>query len=83
MALFEMTYELDFETSDVHFDTEFENYQSGGGTDIYEGSYVITATSERQVLPTARKLMTDDMVIEPIPSNYGRIDWNGSILTVS
>lgn len=53
------------------------------GARQYEGSYTVTPTTQRQTLLTANKLMTDDVTIEPIPSNYGLITWNGSTLTVS
>lgn len=49
----------------------------------YEGSYVATPSAERQMLPTSGKILTMDIVVEPIPSNYGLITWNGSTLTVS
>lgn len=51
--------------------------------DPYEGSYEITPSSETQTLQTNGKRMTDDLIINPIPSNYGLITWNGSVLTVS
>lgn len=49
----------------------------------YEGEYEVTATNEIQILPTRNLRMTADLLINPIPSNYGRIDWNGQYLTVS
>lgn len=49
----------------------------------YTGDYQITPTAERQILHTEGKSMTGDLVIDPIPSNYGLITWNGSFLTVS
>lgn len=49
----------------------------------YTGDYQITPTSERQILHTEGKSMTGDLVIDPIPNNYGLITWNGSTLTVS
>ena len=48
----------------------------------YQGEYVITPSEGEQVLDTSSRLMLDDLVIEPIPSNYGRILWDGSKLTV-
>lgn len=51
--------------------------------DPYEGSYEITPSQETQILATVGKRMTADLVINPIPSNYGLITWNGSFLTVS
>lgn len=49
----------------------------------YTGTYEVTPTSEVQVLPTENRTLTRDIVINPIPSNYGLITWNGSVLTVS
>lgn len=54
-----------------------EQYES------YQGPYSITPTNAQQVLPTNNKLTTDNIVVEPIPNNYGLISWNGSTLTVS
>lgn len=51
--------------------------------DVYEGGYVVTPTEETQILQTANLKLTDNITINPIPSNYGRITWNGSVLTVS
>ena len=49
----------------------------------YTGSYTVIPTSGEQILQTQGMSMTDNIVIEPIPSNYGLITWNGSFLTVS
>lgn len=53
------------------------------GGEPYEGEYTVTPTSDTQVLPTNGKLLARDLTINPIPSNYGLITWNGSTLTVS
>lgn len=50
---------------------------------VYTGETVITPSTTEQVLATAEKVMTRNIVINPIPSNYGLITWNGSTLTVS
>ena len=55
----------------------------GGGGVPYHGEYEITPSSEEQILPTANTRLAHDIVINPIPSNYGLITWNGSVLTVS
>lgn len=52
-------------------------------TPAYEGDYNVTPSDEAQVLETSGFRMTGDVTINPIPSNYGKISWNGSILTVS
>ena len=51
--------------------------------DPYRGETVITPTEERQTLQTTGLIMPADVIIEPIPSNYGRITWDGATLTVS
>lgn len=50
---------------------------------LYTGSIEATPSAERQILPTINRTVTDNIVINPIPSNYGLITWNGSTLTVS
>ena len=52
-------------------------------TDPYTGAYEVTPTTETQTLATVGKRMTDNVTINPIPSNYGRIEYNGAVLTVS
>lgn len=49
----------------------------------YTGETVITPSTTEQVLATAEKVVTRNIVVNPIPSNYGLITWNGSTLTVS
>ena len=49
----------------------------------YEGDYTVTPSSETITLNTAGKTLVDDIVVNPIPSNYGLITWNGTTLTVS
>ena len=49
----------------------------------YNGSYTITPSTTTQTLSTEGLVMKSDLVINPIPSNYGLITWNGSTLTVS
>lgn len=49
----------------------------------YAGPYVVTPTRSQQVLPTSGYAMSDNVTVEPIPSNYGLITWNGAVLTVS
>ena len=51
--------------------------------DYYTGPYEVTPSQETQVLNTASLSMAENVVINPVPSNYGRVAWNGSYLTVS
>ena len=49
----------------------------------YTGEYEVTPSAETQILSTKNLRMTDDIVINPIPSVWGRITYNGAVLTVS
>lgn len=49
----------------------------------YEGSYEVTPTDQAQTLLTADKILAANIVIDPIPNNYGLITYNGSTITVS
>lgn len=51
--------------------------------DTYSGTTEVTPTSETQTLLTKNLVMPSNVTINPIPSNYGLITWNGSTLTVS
>lgn len=48
----------------------------------YEGAYEITPNDSEQTIPIVGLRATDNITIHPVPSNYGRIEWNGSELTV-
>lgn len=50
---------------------------------IYDGATEVTPTQETQTLETQGFRLLENIVINPIPSNYGLITWNGSVLTVS
>jgi len=49
----------------------------------YPGPYTVTPADTAQTLPTRDLVMTQNLTVEPIPSNYGRITYNGYELTVS
>lgn len=51
--------------------------------DDYEGAYEFTPTESTQTVQIEGKKATQDIVINPIPTNYGRITWNGSFIKVS
>lgn len=67
--------------------------ESGGTVDIrsissvgavpYDGPYEVVPSGVAQVLGTDGKMMNGDLVVAPIPSNYGLVTWDGSVLTVS
>ena len=49
----------------------------------YEGPYTVTPSASQQTLVTRGYAMTGNVVIEPIPQNYGLVTYNGSIITIS
>lgn len=64
------------------FDVSFENAYVLP-VEKYTGNYEVTPADYAQILPTENKLMTQDLTVKPIPSNYGLVTWNGSYLTIS
>ena len=44
------------------------------------GEYVVTPTEETQTLATHGLKMISDVTINPIPDNYARMSWDGTIL---
>ena len=52
-------------------------------SETYPGPYAITPGPDAQVFDTSGKMMTEDITVGAIPSNYGLITWDGSTLTVS
>lgn len=48
----------------------------------YEGSYEFTPTDEAQTIAIAGQIAEQNITINPVPQNYGRIEWNGSTLRV-
>lgn len=60
---------------------------SGGGggsvTPPHPGPYEATPSSVEQLFEVAGKRMVQDFTVHAIPSNYGLITWNGSVITVS
>lgn len=49
----------------------------------YTGVTEIVPTSETQIIPTHGMMMVEDFIVDPIPSNYGLITWNGTGLRIS
>jgi len=58
---------------------------SGGGSAVptYHGETTFTPSQNQQIVQVSGYRMADDITIEPIPSNYGLVTWNGAVLTVS
>lgn len=53
------------------------------GVPDYVGPYEVTPSGVAQTLATAGRRMASDVIVQPIPSNYGLITWDGATITVS
>lgn len=76
---FETTQDMEVQFSEDLFSCEFEGVRTGD----YSGAYTVTPSDIAQVLPTAGKTLEQNIVIEPIPQNYGKIEWDGSTIFIS
>ena len=79
---------LDADLSYQEYDVEAsldEVYEIAGCIEgeTYSGATTIIPSKDVQILNTNGCIMTKDIVVKSIPSNYGLITWNGSVLTVS
>ena len=54
-----------------------------GDLPAYTGPVEITPGREAITLATENKTVLENIKVNPIPSNYGLITWDGSVLTVS
>lgn len=73
--------EINFDT--IAVSTDVPVVKEYVDTPVYTGEYEITPSAETQMLDTAGKRMTGPVIVNPIPSNYGLITYNGAVLTVS
>lgn len=55
----------------------------GGSVPVYPGPTEFTPTTETQTIAVSGYRLKEDITINPIPSNYGLITWDGSTLMVS
>lgn len=51
--------------------------------ETYMGPYEVTPGPSAITLDTRHKFMSENVIVNPIPSNYGLVTWDGSVLTVS
>lgn len=77
------TYRVRLGEQDQTFNVSMETSVQIVHGESYEGDYEVTPTTEAITLNTMDKTLLDNIVINPIPSNYGLITWNGSTLMVS
>ena len=66
---------------DAELYTKIKTY--GGEVEFYDGPYEVTPSQDQQTVHINGKTAVRDITINSIPSNYGLITWDGSVLTVS
>ena len=49
---------------------------------VYDGITEITPSQDTQVLQTSNKALTRNIIVNPIPEDYGRLLYSGNTLTV-
>lgn len=64
-------------SEDEHLKVQYSEYPD------YSGPTEVTPSSSAQTLATSGTVLHADVVVAPIPSNYGLITYNGSYITVS
>lgn len=64
-------------TADIATVTKTEDH------DYYQGALEFTPSDTEQTVEVKDLVCAENIVINPIPPNYGHITWNGSFLTVS
>lgn len=55
----------------------------GSALPSYEGPTEVTPGDAAQVLATKNTTLLEDITVGPVPAGYGKISWDGSVLTVS
>lgn len=75
----------DFFEDERELDTDFgEVHVISDEGEAYDGEYAITPMTKKQVMPTKGKIMADDVVVNPIPQEYGLITYDHNrTITVS
>lgn len=82
----------EFNNESVNFDVDFYSENAFAAEmnpvikvypDVYEGSYEYTPTNDTQIVEAKNMTLADNIVINPIPSNYGLISWSGLGIRVS
>lgn len=63
----------------VSFDIDASH---GSSLPEYKGETVVVPSEEEQILKTGGHTVNDDIVIKPIPSNWGKISYNGAFLMI-
>ena len=52
------------------------------GVEYYEGSYEFTPSQSEQIISIAKQTAKQNITINPIPKNYGKVSQIGNELTI-
>ena len=55
----------------------------GFPAETYDGEYTITPSNEAQTIAINGRIALHNITIQPIPSNYGLVAWNGTTLSIT
>lgn len=77
------------ETPDVKFPIDIEEKEvkidvNRGGIvhTEYQGATIYTPLAIPQTIQARGKIVLENIIINPIPQNYGRVSFNGRVMTV-
>ena len=79
----ETTIPLEVSTNQVSIDTSIGMQVNVVAADVYRGDYTFTPTTATQTVQIANQMATSNITINPIPNNYGLIEWDGTRIRVS
>lgn len=83
VAVSEVEIPMEVAVSEMEIPVEIELAYYTSEYEEYTGETEFTPSRETQVIATANRVVKRNITINPIPSNYGLISWDGSVLTVS
>ena len=66
----------------AQIDGETSNFMPVETTEVYTGETEVTPTDETQTLQTAGLKVPENIIVKPIPSNYGKVSYNGSFIFI-
>lgn len=75
-----MHLQISFDENDMRLEVDFGEIQEvsidGGNFPRYSGPYEIEPAGEEQILQTKDKITTQDIIIKPVPKEYGLVTYN-------
>lgn len=78
-----VTVDVQMADSIVEVTPELSTIVRSANYEEYGGPFEVTPANAIQTLATAARVLTENIIIHPIPEYYGLITWDGSTLTVS